>query len=157
MCIRDRVDGALDELWIKEKEYAMDVHEQLFFVFEEHGEVLCSEHGSSLQEGVGEAVSTFLSLVEAVGWFCKAVNSQGKGAEIILSHPSHADYHFTLEEIEHDWIQADIYQELNKFSQQYCQLSIVYLPVDDPYRLLALPHDVVKELSAIMDDYTKAY
>ena len=151
------IDSALDELWIKDKEYAESVYEELFFVFEEHGEVLYSEHGSSLQEGFGDAVDAFLGLVDAVGWLCKSVSQKGKGVEIILSHADHADYRLVLEEVCGDWIQEDIYQELNKFSQQHCELSVVYLPLDDPYRLIALPNNAAEELSEIIDGYIKPY
>ena len=44
---------------------------------------------------------------------------------------------------------ASFYDEFNKFAETHCEKSLSAIYGEDAYRLIAMPHDAVKELQMI--------
>ena len=153
----DIADNLLEGVWIEDKEYENDIYEQLFFVFEDHGVVLESEHGTSAEDGLSDVVLHFFDLINVEGWRIRLAKTIGKKVQFELANDNGNNHEFNVEVESSDWTPPELFDELNKFAKLYADLSVIYLPVDDPYRIVAFPHAISDELLQLLNSYIKPY
>ena len=99
-------------------------------------------------------------MVEAPEWKVIDVMSEDdwSTSDVDLESSSGATYSFKIKDVnDEDWVPVDIFDKVNAFAKQHGNCSVSVFFSDDPYRVIALDHEAVEILDAIVEKHTTPY
>jgi hypothetical protein len=118
------------------------------------------EMGDSPENYLEDCVDDGLELLPRKPWKVKSVTSEDdwQTAQVSLIHTDGDTYNYKIKDVEDsDWISSGFFEELEKFSKNKCELTIIQLPMDAFYKMAAVPHQAAIELDALVDKYAESY
>ena len=129
------------------------VHESLFTAFESLGYVEYSEQGCGPGSYLWDLVDVYLQQIPDNPWKVQDCDSDDgwMTAKVDLVKTSGETYSFVLEDVyDSDWVPAHLPAEMRKFSKENCDKTLVTFFGDDPFVIVAMPHQAAEEIYALI-------
>jgi hypothetical protein len=137
-----------------------EIEEGLVSLFEGHGKTAYAETGTEPCEYLPGLVKSILQLLGITEWLLEEVGSEDEWetAKVTLNHSSGERYQFIVAGVDgSDWVPSDLFIKMQNFSKAKCEKTLMTFFSDDPYLMLALPHEAAIELGTIIDEYAEPY
>jgi hypothetical protein len=136
-----------------------EIEEGLFSVFDSYGTVAYAETGATPCEYLPDLIDTILNLLDE-NWQVEDVDSgdEWQTALVELVSSANDEYQFVIDDVnDSDWVPADLFIKLRAFSKAKCNKTFMTFFSDDPYLILALPHQAADELESIIEQFSEPY
>ena len=79
-------------------------------------------------------------------------------AELTLKSSAGEVYQYNIDDVDNgDYMSVSFFDELEKFSKQKCEVTLIYMTIDVFFRFVALPHSAATELENIIQSYSLPY
>lgn len=137
-----------------------EIEEGLFSIFSHLGEVIYRETGEFPNNYMPDVIDIILQVLKETEWSVDDVYSEDdwETAIVELVHTSGKPYQFTVEGVDNsDWIPPQLITKLQAFSHSECTQSLVTFYSDDPFRVIGLPHEVARDLEALIQHHAQPY
>jgi hypothetical protein len=137
-----------------------EIEDGICSALKENGLVRFAETGAPPPEYLPSVINDYLDMIEGKTWSINNVTTLNtwQTANVILKHKGGEDYSFTINNIDGaDWVPYDLSVKMNEFSKTKCDKTLITFFSDDPYLILALPHEAAEELEGIIEQYSVPY
>jgi|TARA_B100000965_G_scaffold378187_2_gene372828 hypothetical protein len=129
------------------------VHAHLFDAFELLGHVEYSEQGCGPANYLWELIDVYLQQIPGNSWKVYDCDSDDgwMTAKVELVSSDGETYQFVLEDIfDSDWVPAQLPAKMRAFSKENCDKTLVTFFGDDPFVILAMPHNAAEEIYSLI-------